>query len=310
MSELDMVVNILAMGVPLSVPILLASIGEAVSERAGVLNICIEGYMLMGSIAAYLVAYYVGNIYLAVVIAILASIAVALLHGYGTINLGCSQLLSGIGINILVAGIAVVLYREMIFKYATIPPKVVMFENINIPALSDIPVVGPILFRQNPLFYLGVVLSVLLWYFIKYTYLGLMIRAVGEDPLTVDTSGFSPVIARYMGLIIGSATAGLGGAYLVLGYLGWFAPGITGGKGFIALAIVIAANWNPIVCLLVSYLFGAIDAIQLRFQVGGYEMIAPFLMAVPYAFTIVILVLRRKVFVPKALAKPYVREEE
>jgi simple sugar transport system permease protein len=137
-----------------------------------------------------------------------------------------------------------------------------------------------------------------------------MIRAVGEDPMTVDTSGFSPVTARYMGLLIGSATAGFGGAYLVLAYIGWFTPGITGGKGFIALAIVIAANWNPLVCVLVSYLFGTIDAIQLRFSVGGYEMIAPFLMAVPYIFTIVILVLRRKVFVPKALAKPYVREEE
>lgn len=310
MLDLELLVNILAAGFTLSVPILLASIGEAVSECAGVLNIGIEGYMLTGSICAYVVAYYTGNIFLATVFAVLGAVAVSLIHGYTTITLGSSQLLSGIGINIMMAGVSVVLYRDMIFKFAVVPPKVVMFGDLSIPGLSNLPILGPILFSQNMLFYVGVVLSFVLWYFLNRTYLGLTIRATGEDPLTVDVSGFSPTIARYFGLVIGGASAGLGGAYLVLGHLGYFSPNITGGKGFVALAIVIAANWNPLTCLLVSYLFGTIDAIQLRVQLSGYEMIAPFLIAMPYAFTIIILVARRKVFVPKALAKPYIRGKQ
>jgi len=296
-------------GISLATPLVFASLGEVFSEKAGVLNIGIEGYMLMGAMTAFVATYYTGSLWTGVLVAALASSAFSLIHGYVSITLGSDQLVSGIGINILAFGLTSVLYR-MGPGSLLLVPKVSTFEPINIPYLTDLPIIGPIFFNYTPLVYLALLFIVVFTFILYRTSFGLRLRAVGEDPLAAETMGVNVHLIRYVCVAIAGGMGGIGGAFLTLSYLSLFAEGMTAGRGFIVLAVVIAAGWDPVKAAAICFIFGFSEALSLRLQILGLGIPYPFLFMIPYALTILILILRRKVFVPKALCVPYTKEEE
>lgn len=288
---------------------LFPAIGEIFSERAGIMNVGVEGYMLAGAFAGYLAAYYSGNPVVGILCSLLAGGLVSLIHGALCVTLGASQVVSGISINIFALGITGFWFRILVGERGH-PWVINTFEPINVPFLSSIPVVGPILFSQNVLVYVGIALSILFTVIIKKTTFGLRLRATGEDPLAAETSGINVSAIRYIAVFAAGALSGIGGAYLSLAYMSYFVEGITGGVGFIALAIVIVSRWNPLTAVGVSLVFALTDSLQLKLQLGGMQNLYPFLKMIPYVLTMVILIvgLRKRSHIPKALNVPYAKK--
>lgn len=292
----------------LATPLILAALGETISERAGVLNIGVEGYMLMAAFASYAITYYTNNLWSGVLGGILGAMLISILHAYLGVFLGTDQVVSGIGINVFVLGITSLWYRIIIGTRTT--PAIPPLEIIEIPLLSQIPIIGSMLFKHNVLVYLTYGLIPLCWFFLFRTALGLKVRAVGENPLAAEAMGVRVHYVHFFCTIICGALAGLGGSFLTLGYLQLFFDNVTAGRGFIALALVIVGGWDPIKVSLMSLVFGGINALQARFQAifGTYRGIPyPFMLMLPYIITLVILFKAKNA--PKALAVPYKRKK-
>lgn len=306
--DYQFIIDTLAIGVLVSTPIIIASYGEIVSELSGVINIGIEGYMLMGTMAGYMGAYYINNAWLGVFFGMIAGIILSLVHAYLCISLGSNQLVSGIGINILAFGLTSFIYR--ISPMGGLKPTVPSFAPLHIPVLGDIPVIGDIVFRQPPLVYVGFVLSPIFFILVNKTSFGLRCKSVGENPLAAETVGVNVLRVRYLTVMITGAAAGVAGAFLSLSYLSMFVEGMTAGRGFIALATTIVSGWDPVKVLFICLLFGIADAFQLRLQIAGVGIPYSFLMMIPYILTIIILAAKGKVYVPKALGLPYKREQD
>ncbi|MEM3507043.1 MAG: ABC transporter permease [Candidatus Bathyarchaeia archaeon] len=302
-------ISFLESGIRLAVPVLLVALGELFAERSGVLNLGVEGIMLMGSFIGFNVALSTGNLWLGVIAGILIGVIAGLFMAFMSVTLKVNQVVCGLAIWITGSGLSSFLFRITGGHTATVHVK--GFEPFYIPFLSDIPILGAIFFRHSVLVYMAFILVPILAFILFRTTLGLKIRAVGENPRAADVMGINVALIRYLCIIFGSSMAGLGGAVLVLTYVKMFTEGMTGGKGWIALAIVIFGKWDPYRVLAGALLFGLTDAFQLNLQALGAPVPPQFLQMLPYVLTIVVLVgALGKAGVPLALTKPYIREEK
>ncbi|MBI2882146.1 MAG: ABC transporter permease [Candidatus Tectomicrobia bacterium] len=307
--DFDLIISIFQAAVRSGTPILFACVGEIYAERSGVLNLGVEGMMLMGAIAGFFTSFLTQSAVAGVAAAAVMGALVAVIHAYVTITLRADQIVSGLTLTLLGTGMSGFFGQPMIGRVAP------GFNALPLPGLSQIPHIGRILFQQDALVYFSYLLVPLTWFVLFKMRLGLSIRSVGENPETADSLGVRVVGFRYGCVLFGGALAGIGGAYLSLAYTTMWIEQMTSGRGWIAIALVIFAAWNPLRAFLGAYLFGGADALQLRIQAVGSAVPAHFLMMLPYVLTIGILILatresvRRRFGAPEALGIPYAREE-
>ncbi len=291
-------------------PLIFATMGELICERAGVLNLGIEGIMTVGAFAGWFTVYAGGDLWFGVLVAALAGAAFGLLHGFLTVPLGLSQHVTGIGITLLATSLTYFSYRLLLPEVSS-PPKIEPFQPLAIPGLSDIPIVGPALFNQTPLTYLAFILvGVVAWVFYR-TPAGLALRAAGENPSAVEAQGISVTAVRMGAVAIGSALMAVGGAFLTMSAFNSFFFEMINGRGWICIALVVFGSWRPGKALLGAILFAAFDAYQVRLQqvTGGVVPYQVFLM-MPYVLSIVALIfVARRATYPKALMIPYQKGE-
>ena len=301
-------VGLLAATVRLSTPILFASLGEVLAERAGVLNIGLEGMMLMGALGGFLGSRATGNPWVGVLAGMVAGATLAWAFAYLTVTLAVDQVVCGITVNLLALGLTSFAFR-VIYGVRSLIPSATPLTEWPVPGLAAVPALGPILFRQNPLVYLGLLSVAACWFLLYRTTWGLKIRAVGEYPRGADSVGVDVFRVRHLALLGCGALAGVGGAFLSLGHLNIFVEHMTSGRGFIALAVVIFGKWHPVGALGASLLFGAAEALQLRLQALGFQIPFQFLVMLPYVLTVVALagVVGRTVQ-PAALTLPYLKD--
>jgi len=307
---LDFIVPVLAAAVRSGTPILFVTIGEIYAERSGILNLGLEGMMLVGALAGFGAANFTGSPALAILIALLAGGLLGIVHAFVCIGLRAEQIVSGLALTLFGTGLTGFLGRSMVGQTASgVSP-------IKIPGLSQIPILGPVFFSHDVLVYLSYLLVPVAWFVLYRTRLGLAIRSVGESPEAADASGVSVSGIRYGCTFVGGAFAGLGGAYLSLAYTSLWMEQMSGGRGWIALALVIFAGWNPLKALLGSYLFGGLDSLSLYLQARGTQVSPHLLMMLPYVFTVLVLwfatsrVVKARVSAPAALGLAYAREEK
>ena len=304
------VVSVLAAAVAAGTAILYACLGELVAERAGVLNLGIEGIMLMGALAGVAGCLWSGSAWVGAGLALAAGAAMAGIHALLTVGLRANQVVSGLALTIFGAGLSAFLGRDIV----GLPPPD-SFRRMDIPILADLPAFGRILFQQSVLVYVSLPLVAFLWWYVYRTRAGLRLRAIGERPEAADAMGIDVARLRALYVIAGGALAGLGGAAISLGTNPGWTEGMTAGRGWIAVALVIFAAWNPARAAVGAYLFGGVEAGQFRLQTAGVDLSPFFLNMLPYVFTIVVLVLstreatRRAFNAPAALGRAYVREE-
>ncbi|MGE5839974.1 MAG: ABC transporter permease [Deltaproteobacteria bacterium] len=294
----------------MATPIIFATLGEILAERSGVLNLGIEGIMLMGAMTGFLVSISTGSLWFGVLMAALVGMALGLLMAFLSVHLGLSQHVSGLGITLFAAGLAMFIYR-LHFGSPTVPPTVKPFQQVVIPWLSEIPVLGPGLFKQYALTYIAWLLVPAVSILLYKTTVGLKIRTVGENPIVADTVGVNVTLTRTLCLVAGGALMGVGGAFLTLAHQNMFLIDVIGGRGWVAIAMVIFGNWDPVKGTLGALIFGCLDGLQLRLQGLGLKLSFHVFLMIPYLLTIVALVsVSRKASVPAGLLKPYRREEK
>lgn len=307
MDHLAFLSDYLAASLRLSVPLIFAALGGLLSERSGVLNIGLEGMLLTGAFVSAAITFYTGNTWIGVLVAIVAGGIVGLLHAYLSVSLKVDQLVSGLAINLSVAGLTAFGSR-LVFTTDT-TQKLPAVKTFAIPGLSQIPILGSLLFNQDFLLYLLLLLIPVLTYLLFQTSVGLTLRAVGESPRAADTAGIGVERVRYISVILSGSLAALGGAYLVLVHVRYFTEGISAGKGFIALAALIFGRWHPIYTALACLLFGATEALQLRVQALNLNVPYQLLTMLPYLVALFALIgLAGKSTPPAALGIPYRQE--
>lgn len=293
----------LVSSVRLAIPLAYAALGGLYSERSGVLNIALEGMLLTGAFVGAAVTYYT-NPWVGVFAALIGGGLVGLLHAFNSVTLGVNQLVSGLAINLVASGLTSFLSRLVFSGGST--QRLVGISSVIIPGLANIPLIGPMLFQQDVLVYLLLFIVGLSTYFLYYTSFGLTLRAVGEYPLAAQTAGVSVQRVRYLAVVIGGSLAGLGGAYLSLVQVKYFAEGMSAGKGFIAIAALIFGKWHPVGTVFACLLFGSTEALQLRIQASGANIPYQFLIMLPYAIAIFALIgLAGLSTPPAALGVPY-----
>lgn len=289
--------------------ILLPALGEIVAERAGVLNLGLEGLMLLGALTGFATTLGSGSVVVGLLVAAAAGALLAAVHAVSSVSLRTNQIVSGLALVFLATGVT------DLFGHRFIGRTIQGLRPIRVPVLGDLPGVGPALFRHDAIVYLTYVLVPVVWYVLFHTRPGLHLRAVGESPETADAMGVSVATTRYAATAVGGALAGLGGAYLSVGYTHLWVSQMSAGRGWIALALVIFAGWNPVRAFFGAILFGGADALQLRLQAAGSTIPVHLLLMLPYVATIVVLALaqtaraRQRLGMPAALGLAYAREE-
>ncbi len=296
-----------------------ATIGEIYTERSGILNLGLEGMMLMGAVTAFATGYYTGSTWLGLLVAMVVGGTLAAIHAFLTVTMRANQVVSGLSITLFGSGLASFLGQRLgpesngNYLVGLVGPK---FTALKIPILSQIPVLGA-LFEQDILIYFLYLAVPLAWYYLYKTRNGLNLRAVGESPQTADAMGINVIRVRYLYTIFGGMLVGLGGAHLSMAYTPGWSENITGGRGWIVIALVIFAMWNPARASLGAILFGGINAVQFRLQAHGTTIPAAYLNMLPYLTTIAVLVamtwwegLQHRVGAPAALSQSYMREEK
>ncbi len=300
------VVGILASGIRLATPYLYAAIGETFGQRSGVLNLGVEGQMLMGAFAAFYVALVTENLWLAMLAAVIVGALMGLAMAFVTVNLGAQQGISGIGFFLFGLGLSDLLFQKLVGTVETVKG----FPKIEIPILSNIPIIGEIFFSQNILVYIAYALVPIAWFVLQKTTIGLKIRAVGENPEAADSLGVSVAAVRYTTVIMGGILSGIAGASLSIGLLNVFQQNMTSGLGFIAVALVYFGGWRPLGVLGGALLFSMVNSLQLWMQVLGIPIPSDLAVMLPYILTIVVLALSMsRVRAPSALTKPFERED-
>ncbi|ADL51145.1 ABC transporter permease [Clostridium cellulovorans] len=301
----------LTQAVVAATPLLFATLGEIITEKSGHLNLGVEGMMLMGAVTGFIVGFKTESATLAVVAAMVAGMLGALIYAFLTVSLRANQTVTGLTLTIFGAGFSSLLGKNVVGQ--AVPDKVKeVFAIKEIPLLSDIPFIGDIFFKQGTLVYLGYLFAIGLAIYLYKTSKGLNLRAVGENPAAADASSINVKLYKYVHIALGGALCGLGGAYLSLVSVPAWQDNITAGKGWIAVALVIFASWNPLKAIFGAIFFGGLDIIAFRIT---NEFISPyFLAAVPYIATMIILVFisarkSRKNAPPKSLGLSYFREE-
>lgn len=289
-------------------PLIIAAMGELLIERSGILNVAIEGMMLVAAVACFVVAFQAGHAWWGIAAAMAASALMALVLAYYAITLRGSQITVGLALFVLGTGLSSLIYR-VVFGVRLTPPRVATLGPLPVPLLSDIPVLGPVLFQQNALVYLALLLVPAVHLFLHATPLGLRIRATGENPRAVDALGIDVRALRYGATVAGGALIGIGGAYLPLTLTGTFSDNMTAGRGWLALMLVIFGRWQPGWALLGALLFAYVESFQFKLAMTTKLVPPQFLLMLPYLFAIAVLV---RVYAgartPRALAVPYDRE--
>ncbi len=306
-----MLVNILKASLVAGTPLLLATLGELITEKAGNLNLGVEGMMLVGAISGFALGFYFQNPYMALIGASLAGSFAALIYGFLTITLRSNQVVSGLSLTIFGTGLSSFLGTNFVGK--KMPAQVIdFFKPVEIPLISKIPIIGEVLFNQDIYVYLSYIIAILLGVYLYKTRKGLNLSAIGENPSAADAAGIKIDLYKYIHITIGGALCGLGGAYLSVVQVPTWQENITAGRGWIAIALVIFSKWNPFKSIYGAYLFGGLSIIGFRIQ---YLNISQNLLnMLPYIVTIVVLVFSslnksKEGSPPKSLSLPYFREE-
>lgn len=303
---LSAIVAMLAVAVPKATPLILGALAGIFCERSGVVNIAIEGMMLTGAFFGFLGGVYTHSLAVGLAAAILSGVLMAALHGVLSINFRVDQIISGTVINVLAVGLTGYLNRQLFMAGA--PGGQTVLPALDLPILSKLPVVGLILFSQQPITYTALILVVLSDIVLFRTVWGLRTRAVGEHPLAADTAGIAVNRTRMINVLIGGALAGLGGAYFTIESVAHFEPLMTNGRGFIALAAMIFGKWTPFGALGAALLFGATEALPVMLQVQGIKFPYEIVAMLPYVLTIVVLASVIGRSTPSAASgKPYVK---
>jgi ABC-type uncharacterized transport system permease subunit len=298
---------LLAAAVTLAAPLLFAALGEVISENAGVINIELEGMMLVGAFCGVYAAYSSTSVVVGFLAAAAGGLFVAALHGLVCLVFRANQVVSGVVLNILALGLTN--YGLVVLLGSNAAVSVGTLRPMRIPGLADIPVLGPVLFDQNVMVYLAVLLVPAGWWLLSRTGFGLAVRAAGERPLAADSLGVRVSLTRWCALLCCGALAGVGGAQLTLAGLGAFTQNVTAGRGFIALAAVVFGRWRPLGTLSAILLFALADAFQIRAQALGIHVPYQFLAMLPYLVTILALALLvRRMRPPSQLGVNFVRE--
>jgi ABC-type uncharacterized transport system permease subunit len=302
---LSALVGILTAGIRLATPYLYAALGETIGQRSGVLNLGVEGQMLMGAFAAFYVSITTGNLWLGLLAAVIVGALMGLAMAFVTINLQAVQGISGIGFYLFGLGMSTLLFQMTLGTVETVSG----FPPLHIPVLGDIPVIGEIFFNHNIMVYGAYALVPVAWFILNKTSIGLKIRAVGENPEAADSLGVSVATVRYITVTLGGILSGIAGASMSIALLNVFQQNMTSGLGFIAVALVYFGGWRPLGVLLGALLFSMVIAFQLRLQVEGSAIPSDLLVMLPYVLTIIALVLAtQRVRAPSALTKPFERE--
>jgi general nucleoside transport system permease protein len=290
----------------IATPLIFGVLGALICEKAGVLNLGIEGIFAAGAMAGWMAVWLGAGLWGGLLVAALTGGAFGLLHAILTVPLGLSQHVSGLGITMLATSLSYFTYRTALPNVSS-PPRIVPFQPLDIPVLSDLPFVGLVLFQQTAMTWLALFMVALVWWVLNRTPLGMSIRAVGDNPDAVDAQGLSVYGLRIGAIVVGSALMALGGAFLTMSAFDAFFFGMVNGRGWICIALVIFASWRPGKALLGAVLFGAFDAFQVRLQteVGALVPSQVFLMA-PYVMSIIALVIvARRAEYPRALLTPW-----
>jgi ABC-type uncharacterized transport system permease subunit len=308
--EQIMQVGFLAAILRIATPLVFATLGEMFSERAGVLNLGIEGIMLISAMTGFSAAYYSGDLWIGVAAAVATGAAFGFLHAVLTVALGLSQHVAGIGLTLFTSGLAYFLFR-LVFGRQANPPSIVGFTTLPIPALSKIPILGPILFNQFTLVYLAIAAVPVAAFVLYRTPWGLALRMAGENPRAADSAGVSVVKMRFQAVVLGGALMGVAGAFLSMAQFNAFTFGVISGRGWVCIALVVLGQWDPWRVAGAALLFGALDALGLRLQSsGGIALPYQVFLMLPFLATIVAMaVLARKARAPAALLTPFRREE-
>jgi simple sugar transport system permease protein len=288
-------------------PLLIGTVGEIVCERSGILNLGVEGVMAVGAVTAFVVTHHTGNPWLGLGAAILAGMLVSIVHAFASISLQSNQVVSGLALTMLGLGLAGLMGKPYVGQ-----PLAVKINALPIPFLSDIPVVGPVLFNQSPFFYLAVLSAIAVWFILEYTLLGIRIRSAGENPRATEAQGVNVARIRYLAVIVGGGFSAMAGAHLSTSYSKSWIEGMTAGRGWIVIALTIFALWNPLRAIVGAFLFGGIFVLQYLLQPLG---ISPYFLAMlPYIATLLVLLVgglrdSRRLSAPAMLAEPYRRGE-
>ena len=273
----------------LMTPLMLAALGGIICERAGILNMALEGMILMGAFFGYLGSYLFNNVWMGLIVAMLGSMFVGAIHAFMSINVKVNQVVVALGLNTLSIGITSTVFRFMFgtdSQMAHCPG----FTTIHIPGLSDIPFLGEVFFGQYPLTYIAIAVLVGISWFLFHTSRGLELRAAGENPQALDVAGVNVIRIRWISVLVTGAFCGLAGACLSLNGLNTFYDNLSSGRGFIAYAAIVFGKWNPVGTTLAALLFGAGDALQLRMQTMNFNIPYYFYMMMPYLLTFLVLV--------------------
>jgi simple sugar transport system permease protein len=306
--QATVLVSVAAATIRIATPLLLAALGELVAERAGVYNMGLEGMMLMGAFTGYLAAYESGSLWLGVAAAGFTGALMALVFAVLVITLKVEQIVTGLAVNLLGAGLSTYWLRSA-FAGDGKTPTIPFFGNLPIPGLSSIPVLGPILFDHRALTYIALLMVPAVWFFLFRTRYGLIVRCAGDNPKALDVKGVEVAPVQYAAVVFGGLMAGLGGAFLSVGQAARFVPDMTNGRGWLAIIIVIAGGWRPWPILLAALAFAFIEALQLQLQGIGLHVPFQILLALPYLAGLAALALYRSgARAPAMLGQAYSRE--
>ena len=315
--DLDLIVSVLTIAIVAGTSLVYATIGEIFTERSGVLNLGVEGIMIMGAVTAFAAAFHTENAWAGVLAGALVGGLLSAIHAFLTVSLRAEQVVTGLAITLMGTGLASFLGEKLGPGGGPLVGQVgPRFEEMPIPLLSKIPVIGPVLFDQDIMVYIMFILVGLSSLYLYRTRSGLHLRSVGESPQTADAMGVNVYEVRYLYTIVGGMLIGIGGAHLSLAYTPGWTENLTGGRGWIVIALVIFATWDPLRAFLGALLFGGINAIQFRLQASGTAIPSNLLNMLPYILTVVVLVLvtwreglSKRLGAPAALGLPYDREE-
>jgi simple sugar transport system permease protein len=308
--EILLTANFWAAAIRIATPLIFGVLGALICERAGVLNLGIEGIFVAGAMSGWMAAWLGAGLWGGVLIAMLAGGFFGLIHAILTVPLGLSQHVSGLGVTLLATSVSYYAYRTALPDVSS-PPRIEPFQPADIPLLSDLPFFGPVFFQQTALTVLAFALVLAVWWLLYRTPLGLAIRAVGDNPAAVEAQGLSVIGLRIGAIVAGSAIMALGGAFLTMSAFDAFFFGMVNGRGWICIALTVFASWRPGKALLGALLFGAFDAFQVRLQteVGAFLPSQVFLM-LPYLLSIAALVMvARRADYPRAMLKPWFKGE-
>ncbi len=306
---MDLIISILSRTLVAGTPLLFATVGEIIAERSGVYNLGIEGLMSLGAVVSFGITYITSNPWLGFFTAIIVTAILSSIHAFVSITLKSNQTLSGLALTMVGLGLSGVIGRNFIGI-----PLSSRFSSFRLPILYKIPILGQTIFSKDPLFYICIILTCLSSFIIFNTKIGINLRSTGESPKAADSVGVNVNLYRYISVILGGAFAGMGGAYLSTAYIPQWIEGMTGGRGWIVIALTIFSYWHPMKAMIGAYLFGGIYVIQYLLQPLG---ISPsLLLMLPYLTTIIVLILNaqrnilKHLGAPSALGEPFIKEEK